>query len=778
MKKVGFVGFIVLLFGCLLFRPSVFEAQNSYDVPIDSEHFPDQVFSEYIQTNFDLDKDSILSKNELDQATTIFFKENMYGATNPADTVQSLQGIEYFYNLSSLSLYGHEYLSRVDLSQNNRLEKLIFLYGDLLEIKLPTSSSLKEIDLFGNSLSKLDLSNCKNLTKLCLDMNGFEKIDLSKLTKLKHLTLANNYLSSIDLSNNTNLEYLELEHNKLKTVDLSNNTALQSLDISGNNIEKFDAKNFNQLFEIFSDESTDVTVYYSSTNDKNSTTNFKGYCTPNVSIELHNDFTYDSEGNIVVDLSKILSPNLLMNFWDLQDDFDNDTYYPTSLTIPLNEFNDKFIKTYTFEVNSSKKEWTFYLKDPSTTETSTLSTNSTEPSSSTPPSSSSIEESSSTKPSSSSVEESSTTKPPSSNTEESSSTKPSSSSMEPNSSADSSSSGTEPSSSTNPASPEVDYHTIEVPSLTLPKYADFKQAIKDKMVIKDSKGKVVPTDDVEYTITNKGNTDKIGKMSAVVSINYPNGVSMNTLVRITVISGIEINQPDIGLLFNVGSRPESFDPYSVFRAYEIGLDGSKTKLGKYDGNKKVGIEVIENPVDFSKTGNYTVRYRITNSLGEVVEHSYVVTVQALNVLTITAEDKVMYVGDLLTEDIILSWAKAENASKLQFELLGKTIPVNLTTNTLSATGEYFIRYIAYQDAGNVAETTIKLTVKDRPIVNQPVITSMQKNLSTSTPYKESASTPTSKTSLPKTGSGQTNYIVSLIGFFLIGIVGFINKRNV
>lgn len=277
MKKFGF---ILLVFFCVLFvYPSKCDAQSSYDVPIDSEHFPDPLFIEYIQTNFDLDKDRILSKNELDQATTIHFKENMYGAPNAEDTVQTLQGVEYFYNLSRLTLYGHEYLHRLDLSQNNKLEKLDFLFGDLIEVKLPNSSSLKELDLFDNSLSKLDLSNCKNLTKLCLDMNGFEKIDLSKLKKLKHLTLANNYLSSIDLSNNTNLEYLELEHNKLKTVDLSNNTSLQSLDISGNNIEKFDAKNFNQLFEIFSDESTDVTVYYSSKNDKNSTTNFKGHCT-------------------------------------------------------------------------------------------------------------------------------------------------------------------------------------------------------------------------------------------------------------------------------------------------------------------------------------------------------------------------------------------------------------------------------------------------------------------------------------------------------------------
>ena len=392
MRRVGFT-LLVFVFVCVLFfRPSICDAQSSYNVSIDSEHFPDPLFMEYIQTNFDLDKDNNLSKNELDKATSIIF-EDKYGAPNPADTVQTLQGVEYFYNLTSLNLSGHEYMYRLDLSKNNKLEKLVFAFGNLSEVKLPNSSSLKEIDLFDNFLSKLDLSGCENLTKLMLDMNNFEEIDVSKLKKLKYLTLANNSLSSIDLSSNTDLEYLELEHNKLKTIDLSNNTSLQSLYIFGNSIDTFDAKNLNNLFEILMDERTDITLYYSSKNEKNATTNYKGCCISNISIELHDEFTYDSKGDVVVDLSKIFSPSLLIEFWEMQDDFDNDTYYPKSLTIPIDEINDKFVKTYAFEVGSSKKEWTFYLKDPGTTETSTSST---EESSSTTPSSSSTEESSST----------------------------------------------------------------------------------------------------------------------------------------------------------------------------------------------------------------------------------------------------------------------------------------------------------------------------------------------------------------------------------------------
>ncbi|MDT2521738.1 hypothetical protein [Enterococcus raffinosus] len=88
MKKIGFT--LLVLTCVLFFRPSTCDAQSSYDIPIDFEHFPDPLFIEYIQTNFDLDKDNILSKDELDKATTIHFKEDMSGAPSSADTVQTL----------------------------------------------------------------------------------------------------------------------------------------------------------------------------------------------------------------------------------------------------------------------------------------------------------------------------------------------------------------------------------------------------------------------------------------------------------------------------------------------------------------------------------------------------------------------------------------------------------------------------------------------------------------------------------------------------------------
>lgn len=178
-------------------------------------------------------------------------------------------------------------------------------------------------------------------------------------------------------------------------------------------------------------------------------------------------------------------------------------------------------------------------------------------------------------------------------------------------------------------SSDIKYHTIEISDLTLPRYADYKKAIEEKMIIKNAEGEVVPKKDVDYTITSEGNTDELGKMSALVAITYSNGASLKKIVEITVVSGIKVVQPEGYSFFYIENKNNSLDPYSCFLVYEIGIGGKETLLGKYDDRKKIGVEVIENPVNFSKPSNYTILYRITNSFGEKIDYSYEVMVGTL-----------------------------------------------------------------------------------------------------------------------------------------------------
>jgi len=147
----------------------------------------------------------------------------------------------------------------------------------------------------------------------------------------------------------------------------------------------------------------------------------------------------------------------------------------------------------------------------------------------------------------------------------------------------------------------------------------------------------------------------------------------------------------------------------------------------------------------------------------------------LKTLKITVADKVLYVGDKLTDDIILGWPEIENADTLEYEVLDKAIPVNKVANTLTTAGEYSIRYVAHQDTGDAAEATIKLTVKERPIVNDPTNTNVQDQSVSTKKIPVSASV--KKATLPNTGSENTNILFSMIGFILIGSIVFFKTKK-
>lgn len=128
-------------------------------IVIDEVHFPNSAFRLFIETNFDKDKDKNLSKEEIDNVTSMKINER----SNKAFT--SIKGIEYFTNLRDLSL----------------------------------AAPLKELDLSKNT-------NLENLEIIDLDMWGF---DVSKNTNLKSLTANSNY-TWYNIGNNPNLETINV----------------------------------------------------------------------------------------------------------------------------------------------------------------------------------------------------------------------------------------------------------------------------------------------------------------------------------------------------------------------------------------------------------------------------------------------------------------------------------------------------------------------------------------------------------------------------------------
>lgn len=99
--------------------------QKVESVPIDEEHFPDEVFREYVKT-FDSNGDGILIYSE-------FPLEISKLSTN----VSSLKGIEYFDTLESLQCNNTQ-ITELDLKGNPRLK--VLQCNDIKQLELDLSS--------------------------------------------------------------------------------------------------------------------------------------------------------------------------------------------------------------------------------------------------------------------------------------------------------------------------------------------------------------------------------------------------------------------------------------------------------------------------------------------------------------------------------------------------------------------------------------------------------------------------------------------------------------
>lgn len=128
---------------------------------------------------------------------------------------------------------------------------------------------------------------------------------------------------------------------------------------------------------------------------------------------------------------------------------------------------------------------------------------------------------------------------------------------------------------------------------------------------------------------------------------------------------------------------------------------------------------VENSnVDTSKPTKgepYHVTYSATNSKGKNATKTISVVVNPNKEIVPTIEvlDKTMYVGNVLTEDDILSRAKTTNTKNLTFKVTkGGPIVVTKSGNKLIEKGQYNIQYIATSSDGTTAIAQMVLTVND------------------------------------------------------------------
>ncbi len=191
----------------------VFILEGFESIPVDADRFPDDAFRAFILDTVDADGDGLLSGEEI-RGT-----EEMY-ATGLTTPIASLQGIEYFTELTVLNCSGN-LLESLDVSYNTELRTLACFDNHLASLDLRNNERLETLGCSGNRLAFLDLNAQRALTCLeCYD-NVLEAVNVGSCSLLKELRCEHNSISELNLYGNPALALLTCHGNALYAVDVS-----------------------------------------------------------------------------------------------------------------------------------------------------------------------------------------------------------------------------------------------------------------------------------------------------------------------------------------------------------------------------------------------------------------------------------------------------------------------------------------------------------------------------------------------------------------------------
>ena len=224
LSKTNYQGktFNVTVLGATTGADEYLEPMVVEDIPIDAEHFPDDVFRDYISKNIDIDKNGILSVQEIENTTVIDVRNR---------SIYSLEGIEYFTQLQTLYCFSNK-LTTLDLSGCPSLEALACGSNQLTTLDLSGCSSLRTVSCPYNRLTSLDVSSCSSLEYLACYRNRLASLDVSSCSSLQTLYCSDNQLTTLDLSGCSSLRTLYCHNNPLTTLNLSNCPYINSSNLS------------------------------------------------------------------------------------------------------------------------------------------------------------------------------------------------------------------------------------------------------------------------------------------------------------------------------------------------------------------------------------------------------------------------------------------------------------------------------------------------------------------------------------------------------------------
>jgi len=225
---------ILLLCPLSVLSEEILPPEISKDTAI---HFPD--------LNFEGEVRKVIEKPEGD-----ILASDVAGITDfdvTGRNIADLQGIEYFTGLETLSCAWNK-LTKLDVSLNPALIKLICYGNELVELDISGAILLEELYCEGNQLTVLDATQNAALKYLSCGFNQLTTLDVSKSTVLEDLRCGANRLKSLDVSQNIALRNLDCWNNELIALDTSKNTKLSMLYCFDNQLTTLDVSNNVELW--------------------------------------------------------------------------------------------------------------------------------------------------------------------------------------------------------------------------------------------------------------------------------------------------------------------------------------------------------------------------------------------------------------------------------------------------------------------------------------------------------------------------------------------------
>ena len=202
-------------------------------------------------------------------------------------------------------------------------------------------------------------------------------------------------------------------------------------------------------------------------------------------------------------------------------------------------------------------------------------------------------------------------------------------------------------------------------------------------------------------IENNVDTTKPGQYIVKYSVTDSAGATAKKEVTVTVLSKVSVINaiPQIKAENQTIKVGDKFNPLANVTAYDA-----------EDLDLTHKVKVIENNVDTTKPGQYTVKYSVTDSAGATAKKEVTVTVLMKLVVMNTAPE-------IRATDLVIKTGSTFNAKenvvaydKEDLDISHKLEVIENTVNTKVA-GEYKVTYRVIDSAGATTTKTIKVTVK-------------------------------------------------------------------